>query len=256
MTFNTMIGMPSTFPSWIKRTPRRHEGPTGPSGGATVVFPHAGAAAASYRVLAAALAAGGDTYIVQYPQRADRISEPAHETVHDLALGLFRAGPWHSVAPLRLFGHSMGAVVAFEFARIAEAHGTAVQKLWVSASPPPCVIADMPELPTSDDGLLADIADLGGTDPTLLADEEFSELLTTAVRADYQAFNRYEPSPDARIGADIHALGGRDDHRIETDVLRRWATHTAGNFRLSLYDGGHFYVDDHIDAIAGQVNAT
>ena len=85
-----------------------------------MVFPHAGAAAASYRVLAAALAAGGDTYIVQYPQRADRLAEPAHETVHDLALGLFAAGPWRSVAPLRLFGHSMGAVVAFEFARVAE----------------------------------------------------------------------------------------------------------------------------------------
>lgn len=80
----------------------------------------------------------------------------------------------------------------------------------------------MPELPTSDDGLLADIADLGGTDPELLADEEFSELLTTAVRADYEAFNRYDPSPDVRIGADIHVLGGHDDHRIGTGVLRQW----------------------------------
>ena len=39
----------------------------------------------------------------------------------------------------------MGAVVAFEFARVAETHGAAVQKLWVSAGPPPCVVADMPE---------------------------------------------------------------------------------------------------------------
>ncbi|MFZ1175077.1 MAG: thioesterase domain-containing protein [Mycobacterium sp.] len=252
MTFNNLISMPSTFPSWIKLIPGRNDGPPA---GAIVVFPHAGAAAASYRVLATALAVGGDTYIVQYPQRADRLSEPAHETVHDLALGLFQAGPWRSVAPLRLFGHSMGAVVAFEFARVAEAHGVAVQKLWVSAGPPPCVVAEMPELPTSDDGLLADIADLGGTDPELLADEEFSELLTTAVRADYQAFNRYEPSPDIRIGADIHVLGGCDDHRIETEVLRLWEKHTVGSFELSLYDGGHFYVDNHVDAIAAQVNA-
>jgi surfactin synthase thioesterase subunit len=255
MTFRDLISMPSTFPSWIKLLPGRNEKPAGPSVGATVVFPHAGAAAASYRVLAAALAAGGDTYIVQYPQRADRLAEPAHETVHDLALGLFAAGPWRGVAPLRLFGHSMGAVVAFEFARVAEDHDVAVQKLWASAGPPPCIISELPELPTSDDGVLADIADLGGTDPELLADEEFSELLTTAMRADYQAFNRYDPSPDIRIGADIHVLGGRDDHRIETDVLRLWEKHTAGSFELSLYDGGHFYVYDHVDAIAAQVNA-
>lgn len=43
------------------------------------MFPHAGAAAASYRVLAAALAAGADTYVVQYPQRAERLGDPAHE---------------------------------------------------------------------------------------------------------------------------------------------------------------------------------
>lgn len=252
MTLNNLVSMPPTFPSWIKLTPGRTESPRA---GAIVVFPHAGAAAASYRVLAAALAAGADTYVVQYPQRADRLAEPPHETVHALAEDLFAAAPWHGVTPLRLFGHSLGAVVAFEFARIAEERGVGVQKLWVSAGPPPCVVADMPELPTSDDAVLADIADLGGTDPELLADEEFSELLTTAVRADYQAFNRYDPSPDARIRAGIHVLGGRADHRIDADVLRLWDRHTAGSFELSLYDGGHFYVYDHVDAIAAQVNA-
>src|SRR5208283_6069809 len=135
MTFNNVLSMPTMFASWIKRVPSRGGGQRD---GATVVFPHAGAAAASYRTLATALAAGGDTYIVQYPRRADRLSDPALETVHDLARGLFEAGPWSRVAPLRLFGHSMGAVVAFEFARIAESHDAVVQRLWVSAGPAPC----------------------------------------------------------------------------------------------------------------------
>ncbi|MGA3253907.1 MAG: thioesterase domain-containing protein [Mycobacterium sp.] len=252
MTSHNLASAPATFAPWIKLVPGRDNGRRG---GATVVFPHAGAAAASYRTLATALAAGGDTFIVQYPQRADRLRDPAPETVHELARGLFEAGPWRRVAPLRLFGHSMGAVVAFEFARIAEAHGAAVQKLWVSAGPAPCAVAGMPELPTSDDGLLADIADLGGTDPELLADEEFVELLTTAARADYQAFNRYDRGPDVRIRADTHVLGGRHDHRVDVEALRLWEHHTAGAFALSFYDGGHFYVYEHIDAIAAQVNA-
>ncbi|BBZ51903.1 thioesterase [Mycobacterium heidelbergense] len=247
------LSVPTTFAPWIRLVPGRDEARRR---GATVLFPHAGAAAASYRTLATALAAGGgDTYVVQYPQRADRLRDPAPHTVHDLADGLFGAGPWHRVAPLRLFGHSMGAVVAFEFARIAEARGARVHKLWVSAGPAPCAIAGMPELPTTDHGLLADIADLGGTDPELLADDEFAELLTTAVRADYRAFNRYAPGPGVRIRADIHVLGGRDDHRVDADALRRWHDHTEGAFGLSFYDGGHFYVNDHIDAVAALVNA-
>ncbi|WP_372517424.1 thioesterase II family protein [Mycobacterium nebraskense] len=244
--------MPTEFASWIKRVPSRNGSRFA---GVTVVFPHAGAAAASYRALAAALAAGGDTYIVQYPQRADRLSHPAQDTVHDLAQDLFDAGPWSRVAPLRLFGHSMGAVVAFEFARIAESHDAAVQRLWVSAGPAPSAVAAMPELPTTDDALLADIADLGGTDPELLADEEFAALLTTAVRADYQAVNRYECAPGVRIRAAIRVLGARDDHRVDPAALRLWEDHTAGAFELYLYDGGHFYLDEHIDAVAERVNA-
>lgn len=252
MTFDNIMTARSMFAPWIKRIPGRSGSRRA---GATVVFPHAGAAATSYRTLANALAAGGDTYIVQYPQRADRLSEPAPDTVGDLALGLFEAGPWSRAAPLRLFGHSMGAIVAFEFARIAESRDAVVERLWVSAGPGPSAVADLPKLPTSDDALLADLADLGGTDPDLLADEEFAELVTTAVRADYQAINRYDCAPEARISADIVVLGARDDHRVDLAALQLWEDHTAGAFELSLYDGGHFYFNQHIDAVAARVNA-
>jgi surfactin synthase thioesterase subunit len=251
--FDNLTAVPKKeFPSWIKRVPGRDGGARV---GATVVFPHAGGAAMGYRKFAQALATGGDTYIVQYPQRADRLKDPAAKTVHDLARGLFVAGPWRDMAPLRLFGHSMGAVVAFEFARIAESRGASVERLWASAAPAPSVVAGMPELPTSHDDLLVDIADLGGTHADLLADDEFAELLVTAVRADYHVINRYTCGPDVRIAADISVLGARDDLRVDADELQQWEHHTAGAFDLSWYDGGHFYLDDHIDAVAARVNA-
>jgi surfactin synthase thioesterase subunit len=148
----------------------------------------------------------------------------------------------------------MGAVVAFEFARIAEARGVVVERLCVSAAPAPSAVSGLPELPTTDDELIADISDLGGTDPDLLADSEFAELVVTALRADYQAINRYECAPDVRIQADICALGARDDPRVDAAALQLWTDHTAGAFELSLYDGGHFYLYEHIDAVAAQVN--
>ncbi|MCV7074549.1 MULTISPECIES: thioesterase II family protein [Mycobacterium] len=240
----------TTFAPWIKHVP----GPgQQPYRGAIVVFPHAGAAAASYLKLAKALAAGSDTFVVQYPQRAERLDDPAPETIHSLARGLFESGPWRRAAPLRLFGHSMGALVAFEFARIAEQRGTAVQKLWVSAGPVPSTVAELPELPTSDAQLLADLADLGATDPRLLADEEFAELLTNAARCDYEALNRYDCSDGVRIRADIHAVGGRQDRRVDAGSLHRWARHTDGCFTSSFFDGGHFYINEHINTVANRV---
>ncbi|MEO3761124.1 thioesterase domain-containing protein [Mycobacterium sp. B14F4] len=238
------------FKPWIKRSPGR------PSRDATIVFPHAGGAAAAYRALGFALCrGGGDAFVMQYPQRADRLSHPAPDTVEELAADLFAAGDWARLGPLRLFGHCMGAVIAFEFARVAERHGVDVRQLWVSASQAPSTIATSPRLPTADADIVANMIDLGGTDPRLLADEDFIDLLVRAVRADYLAFNRYACGTDVRLRADIHALASRDDHRVSQDMLRRWQIHTDGAFTLSVFDGGHFYLDDNVDAVAELVNA-
>jgi surfactin synthase thioesterase subunit len=237
------------FKPWIKRYPGSE------TARPTLVFPHAGGAAVAYRTLGAAFAdAGSDTYVMQYPQRGDRLAHPAPATVAELARDLFEAGDWSGLGPLRLFGHCMGAVVAFEFARIAERSGAQIDALWVSASEAPSAVAAGPALPTAQDEIIAEMVDLGGTDPQLLADEDFVELLLMAVRADYGAFNRYACEPDVAIAADIYALGGQHDHRVSEDMLRRWETHTGGAFTCTMFDGGHFYVDEFTDEVAELVN--
>jgi surfactin synthase thioesterase subunit len=237
---------------WIKRYPSDTAG----SASATLVFPHAGGAALAYRGLGSALAdAGTDAYVMQYPKRGDRLRDQAPETVGALAEDLFAAGDWAHLAPLRLFGHCMGAVVAFEFARVAERHGVEVSQLWVSASEAPSTVATAPALPMAETEILAELIDLGGTDPRLLDDEDFVELLLIAVRADYAAFNRYACAADVRIAADIHTLGGDRDHRVSADMLSRWAGHTTAAFTTSTFDGGHFYVNSHLADVAELVNA-
>jgi mycobactin phenyloxazoline synthetase len=238
------------FQPWLKRF-------TGSTArGSVVVFPHAGGAAAAYRSLAKALSANDvDAFVVQYPQRADRRNHPAADSIGALALELFEAGDWAPAAPLSLFGHCMGAVVAFEFARIAEANGVPVRALWASAGQAPSTVAASGPLPTSESGVVADMVDLGGTDPVLLEDEEFVELLVKAVQADYRALNVYSCRPDVRISADIHAVGGNRDHRISREMLAGWETHTSGRFTLSDFDGAHFYLNDHLDAVVRMVSA-
>ncbi|WP_197380067.1 thioesterase II family protein [Mycolicibacterium mengxianglii] len=237
------------FQPWIKRFPGCGEG-------AIVVFPHAGGAAAAYRTFGSALAAGGaDTYIVQYPQRAERLRHPAMNSIEELAAELFDAGEWRAAGPLRLFGHCMGALVAFEFARLADDRGVPVTHLWASASHAPCVVAASARVPTTDRELLADMVALGGTDPRLLADEDFLDLLLPSVRADYRAWNRYSRDADVTITADIHAIGGEGDHRVAREPLQQWQCHTSGQFSLELFAGGHFYLNDHVDTLVTQVNA-
>ncbi|MBX8692420.1 alpha/beta fold hydrolase [Mycobacterium sp. 20091114027_K0903767] len=238
-----------TVKPWVKRYPGSE------SSTATLVFPHAGGAAVAYRGFGMALAAAGsDAYVMQYPQRGDRLSHPAAATVTELANDLFDAADWAGVGSIRLFGHCMGAVVAFEFARIAERNGVAIDALWVSASEAPSAVAAAPALPMAESEILAEMVDLGGTDEALLADEDFVELLLMAVRADYAAFNRYACEADVTIAADIYALGGESDHRISEDMLRRWESHTTGAFTCSMFDGGHFYLNSQLEDVAELVN--
>jgi len=228
---------------WLRHYP-------GDGAGPTLVFPHAGGGAAGYRELAQALTVAGDVYVMQYPRRGDRQHEPAPLTVPALARDLFEAAPWAQLGPLRLFGHSMGAVVAYEFGRIAESLDVPVQMLWASAGPPPSVVAEMEALPTTDAEILADLQTLGGTESRLLRDEESVALLLPAVRGDYDAINRYTYDPQKRLTAGIHALGGVDDTRVDLAQLTRWEEHTDGAYTLTQFPGGHFYIDQHADDVA------
>jgi surfactin synthase thioesterase subunit len=131
-----------------------------------------------------------------------------------------------------------------------------VRELWASACQAPSAVAGSRRAPTTDRELLDDILDLGGTDARLFEDDDFLELLLPAVRADYRAFHRYACERGVRIGADIHAVGGSRDHRVERDLLRQWAFHTEAAFTLTTFDGGHFYLDDHLDDVADLVSCT
>ena len=168
-------------------------------------------AALAYRSLGTALAtAGSDAYVDAVPA-ARRPADPPrarhgrrsrHRTSSTRATG-------RRLGPLRLFGHCMGAVVAFEFARDRRAQGVEVSALWVSASEAPSTVAASPALPTAEVEILAEMVDLGGTDPQLLADDDFVELLLMAVRADYA---RVQP---------LRVRHRRDDRRRHPHARRR-----------------------------------
>jgi surfactin synthase thioesterase subunit len=193
--------------------------------------------------------------VVQYPQHAGRLADPAAPTVAALAEDLFAAGPWEQTAPLRLFGHCMGSLVAFEFAKIAAQHGVAISRLWVSGGAAPSAMADLLPLPTADAEIIADLRELGGTDPLLLEDPEFVELLVPAIRADYQALNRYTSEPGDSIEVDISVIGAERDDRVELDALKRWEAHTARRFDMHLLDGGHFFLFENLDEVVKIVSS-
>lgn len=239
--------MPRTL-RWIRQF---HE-PDLPESVPLLVFPHAGAGASAYREFSKALRTTFNVIIFQYPGRQDRAAEASLQSLPEIAAGAFGEF-WTSEhnrgIPIVTFGHSMGALVAFEFVRIAEASGIDVRQLNVSAAVAPYRAAAKPPHPKDDEGILNHLAALEGTSTDVFTDREIMRRVLPVIKADYNAFDAYSCADDIKVAAPVHAMGGDQDPYITLGDLYGWGKHTD-TLKVTMFDGGHFYLESHIGAVA------
>ncbi|MFJ5772724.1 thioesterase II family protein [Streptomyces sp. NPDC093094] len=235
--------------SWIRRF--------APADGATtqlVCLPHAGGSAPFFLPVARALAPHTDVLAVQYPGRQDRREEPGIESIPELAEQVTRAIVESADRPVTLFGHSMGASVAFEVARRLPGTGVEVLGLIVSGRcAPPCGCVARRKLST-DENILDEIRRLSGTDARVLSDEDLVRMILPSLRSDYAAVTAYRAEPGARVPYPVLALIGDADPQVPVEDARAWREHTdSEDFELRVFPGGHFYLNDQPEAVIDTV---
>ncbi|SEQ77970.1 Surfactin synthase thioesterase subunit [Lentzea xinjiangensis] len=212
-----------------------------------VCFPHAGGAASWYRPFVPHFAGRAELVAVQYPGRQDRRSEPLVDDIRRLADAV--APLLDRDRPLRLFGHSMGAMIAFEVALRAEpAH------LFVSGRRAPQIVRDDRVHQRDDAGLVAEVRRLAGTDARVFDDEELVRMVLPAIRADYRAAETYRYRPGPALSCPLTALTGDADPKAAVDEVRQWGERTTGAFAMHVFPGGHFYLTEHRQAVAALVS--
>lgn len=218
-------------------------------------FPHAGGAASAYFGLSAQAPPVLEARVVQYPGRQERRTEPCCDTITELAAGV--AGAFEPDGrPVALFGHSMGALVAFETARALEARGVDVRGLFVSARRAPCLpSADKPLHEWSDDDVIAELAALGGTGGAQLASQEILRMMLPSLRGDYRALHAYRPPVPTVTACPITAFVGDADPTTPVADAGEWRQHTTGRFELRVFAGGHFYLLEHLSGVLGGMAA-
>ena len=223
---------------WIRRYRRV------PGGVPLFCFPHAGGAASYFRQWSAPLAPGIEVLAVQYPGREDRAAEPCITNIPDLADQIHAALGPPLPGTFAFFGHSMGAVLAFEVARrIAWAGGHGPAHLFVSGRPSPPRRRDRDLRGAPNSALVAELSSLGGTDPRILQDSDVLDLILPTMRADYTASETYQFAPGPPLTCDITAMTGDRDWLNTTEDIAAWSAHTTGGFDMRVYPGGHFYLD-------------
>lgn len=209
-------------------------------------FPFAGGGASIYRRWGTELPDPIEVRPVQPPGREGRIGEPAFRSVGPLVEALAGALPddLGEGLPFALFGHSMGALIAYELVRLLRRQGRPEPvRLLVSAHrapqqpPPEDPIHGLPE-----DEFRQRLRELNGTPEAVLAHPELMELLGPLLRADFALNETYVHSAGEPLSCPITAFGGDADEGVTTDDLRLWSRVTRGPFHLHVYPGDHFFL--------------
>lgn len=217
-----------------------------------VCFAYAGGGATVFGPYARMLPETVEVCAVQLPGRQDRLAEAPLRRVGAIVDEVARALARLEPAPTALFGHSFGALLAFELARR------------LRAEPPVALIVAArraPQLPTLhrahalDDRALADaMHEHYGTPRELLENAELMSLILPSLRADLEAIETYEHEAAPPLEVPLTVLAGRRD-RVSADEVRAWGEHTSASFEERWVDAAHFFVDTHRDWVRERVCA-
>ncbi|GAA5039864.1 surfactin synthase thioesterase subunit [Thermocatellispora tengchongensis] len=226
-------------------------------------LPFAGAGASFFHPWCRLGVPGVEVVPVQLPGRERRLAEPPYRDVHEAADGLL-PGVLASVSgaeKVALFGHSLGAVLAYELARRLSAEGAVpVARLFVSGSPGPWTQRERRATGLDDDAFLARVKEFAGYRHEAFDEPEMRELLLPTLRADVEMHENYRPVSREPIAVPVTAIRGGDDTLVTAGDVAQWREATRLDFATAELPGGHMYLTDGarplLELIAGSLEAT
>lgn len=187
---------------------------------------------------------------VELPGRERRFAEPPHTDLRVLAGQLAgevagQVGQVGTVDRVLFFGHSLGAVLAYETVRALAAAGALTGRqaaLVVSGSAAPGIPRPYPLSGRPDEAFLDGLRRIVGGDLPALDDPELRELVLPVLRADVLMHESYRPVPGEPLAIPVVCLRGSQDPLVTPDGADRWAGVTTGRFVRHEFPGGHMFL--------------
>lgn len=221
-------------------------------------FPYAGAGASTYRSWGKLLHKNIQGFAIQPPGREMRFSEDLLTTLDAYADQAFNAiAPYCSASgKLILFGHSLGALAAFETAKRLQSAGHHIDLLIVSGRQDPATKSKRPPIShLSSDAFIQQMGTYNGTPAVILENQELLDILLPMIRADFSMAEHYNRLPTAlQLSCPILALGSKQDEWLDPGSLAGWKNVSTGSFETHWFEGDHFYLNQHTEALVDHIS--
>ncbi|WSA79988.1 alpha/beta fold hydrolase [Streptomyces sp. NBC_01799] len=220
-------------------------------------LPYAGCSARVYDTWKAGVPEFLNVIPVELPGRGSRCTDRPVSNLPELLDDLSAAIDADGNVPYALFGHSFGAILAYELGKKLILDGRpGPRSLMVSACRPPHLATpEVSVFDRPDRDFRNRLLELRGTPPELLENEELMELYIPVIRADYSILDNYQPGDSVDIGCPILALYGSADDDAGRVVTEQWGAYTRASFSAHEIPGNHFFVHSAEEEIVGRIGA-
>jgi medium-chain acyl-[acyl-carrier-protein] hydrolase len=228
----------------------------GNSLGRLFCLPFAGGGAIAYYRWIDRILAGIDVARVNLPGRENRLKEPLFADLSSLVDILVKELVIWIDRPFALFGHSMGALLAFELARgFRRHHGMLPAHLFVSgyrAPQLPPLETPFSHLPNPD--FIGRIRQYEGIPDLVAKDEELLNIFLPILRADFKMTETYVYREEPPLECPLTAFGGLSDPKVGREKIMAWNIHTSRSFDTHFFPGGHFFLLESEPMVLEQIN--
>jgi medium-chain acyl-[acyl-carrier-protein] hydrolase len=219
--------------------------------------PYAGGSASVFRSWGRLLPDWIEVCAIQLPGREERLGEPAFRQVDRLLPALIERLRPALDRPFALFGHSMGAVIAYELTRALTDEGQRPVHLIVSGQRAPHLPLQRPtSYHLSDPDFRERLRVLNGTPGPVLQEPELMRMVLPLLRCDFELSETYRRERAEPLDCPITALGGRDDGEVDPDGVAAWRETTRGPVEIRMFPGDHFFLHGQRAALLDTVAAT
>lgn len=221
--------------------------------GAPVVLavPYAGGSAQSFFAWKPLLDGQLTLLALELPGRGRCYGQPMPASLLALADGLAQTLVTEGVQPDLLFGHSLGALIAFELLRALRRRGRALPAAALMSgriAPSHPRTFGLPRFGRED--LVEYLRDLGGTPDSVLNNDAVIDMMLPVLQQDLELIAGYDYARAAPLDVDMTTAGGFDDDRVPLSGLLGWRDECTGRFALHMHPGGHFFVETERAAVA------
>ena len=217
------------------------------------LFPHSGAGASAYNQWPEYFEQSGiDLISVQLPGRENRFGDKAISHLPLLIDNLLSAITPLTDKPFIFFGHSLGALIAFELCRALRRKGLPLpSQLFASAFHPPKLPNPNKELhQLSQRSFIDGIREYGNTPDKVLSNEMLMDILLPMLRADFSLHETYQYREELPLSCPITIFKGSNDTFAKPEDMHHWHQETSASYEEIEYKGQHFFINEHRQSIS------